>query len=96
MHQVVRFAKDDEAADRSWLAANPTGHVINERSQGKHLFLRLAQSAAGVNQPGNTHTSSRALSAKISGADRADVEAYCPKHLKRRSTCARIAFEERE
>jgi hypothetical protein len=84
MEQVVKFANDDEAPYRSWLAANRSGYVVNERSHGKYLVLHVAKSDACINQPGKRHTSSRALSAKICGFDRAEVEAYCLEHFKRK------------
>jgi hypothetical protein len=69
--QTVRFANNNEGADRSWLAANPDAYVVNERSHGKYLILHLANSTACIDQPGKSHTSSRALSAKICAPDRA-------------------------
>jgi hypothetical protein len=84
MEQVVRFANDDEDAYRSWLAANQSGYVINERSHGKYLVLHVARGDACINQSGKRHTSSSALSAKICGVDRPEVEAYCLRHFQRK------------
>jgi len=79
VNQVVRFANNDEAAYRLWLAANPTGYVVNDRGEGNYLLLHLATSAQCIDQPGKSHTSSRALSTKICGPDKASVEARCIK-----------------
>ena len=77
MSHVVRFANDQEAAYRSWLAGNPMGFVANDRGGGNYLLLHLAASAQCINQPGKSHTSRRALSTKICGLDRVSVEACC-------------------
>jgi hypothetical protein len=64
VNQAVRFGNDVEAAYRLWLAANPAGYVINARGEC-------------INQSSKSHTSSRALSTKICGSDRASVDACC-------------------
>lgn len=61
---MIEFS-DDEAGYRSWIGSNPTGYVVNQRWNGKHLVLHEA-GCTWVNQPVK-HTNSDAQSTKICG-----------------------------
>lgn len=67
---MIEFS-DDEDAYRTWVGSNPTGFVINQRWDGKHLVLHKAR-CTWVNRP-EKHTNSDAQSTKICDASKTSL-----------------------
>jgi hypothetical protein len=89
---VTQFQNNQDDEYGLWLAAYPSGFVVNDRGHGNYLLIHRADSYRCIKQSGKNHTSPRAVSTKVCSLERTALEAWCVSEFGRRPEPCKHCF----